>query len=255
MEACRVGDGGGNSASAALWERPLAEGAVDLTEVVMQEDHPRPWRLDAKEGADDSRCRHGGNERLPLKPAREEVVRAPRDQVEQGALGAQWEVAKVFGESRIVEPLVWVAVRIRGWHIDRWTDESGDVVDRLLEVVVVVRILVRPLANLADRVGMIGASVEVAIPVRRVGANRWRHLQAVLRKVELANHLRSQQADKVGGNGELVARHRRFGQGCAAKDGAAFKDERLQPRLRKVGGGGESVMAAANDDRVVPFRH
>ena len=113
----------------------------------------------------------------------------------------------------------------------------------------------RPLANLADRVGMIGASIKVAIPVRRVSANRWRHLQAVLRKVELANHLRSQQAHKVGGNRELVARDRRFGQGCAAKDGAAFKDERLQPRLREVGGGGESVMAAANDDCVVPFRH
>ena len=53
VEARRVGDGGGNSAGAALRKRPLTEGAVDLTEVVMEEDHPRPWRLDAKEGADD----------------------------------------------------------------------------------------------------------------------------------------------------------------------------------------------------------
>ena len=58
----------------------------------------------------------------------------------------------------------------------------------------------RPLANLANRVRMICTTVKVAIPVRRVGANGWRHLQAMLRKVELANHLRAQQADKVGGN-------------------------------------------------------
>ena len=176
VESRRVGNCGGNGASAALRECPLAEGAVNLAEVVMEEDHPRPWRLDAKEGADDSRCRHGGNEWLTLEPAGEEVVGAPCDQVEKGTLSAQREVTKVFGEPRIVEPLVWVAVRIRCWHVDRWTDESRDVVDRLLEVVVVVRILVRPLANLADRVGVIGASIKVTIPVRRVGANGWRHL-------------------------------------------------------------------------------
>ena len=53
VEARRVCDRGRNGARPTLRERPLAEGAVDLTEVVMEEDHPRPWRLDPKEGADD----------------------------------------------------------------------------------------------------------------------------------------------------------------------------------------------------------
>ena len=222
VEARRVCDRGRNGARPTLRERPLAEGAVDLTEVVMEEDHPRPWRLNAKEGANDSRGRHGANERLPLKPAREEVVRAPRDQVEQGALGAQWQVSEILGESGVVEPLVWVAVRIRCWDIDRWADESGDVCDRLLEVVVVIRILMRPLANLADRVRVVRASVKVAVPVRRVGANGRSHLQAVLCKVKLANHLRAQQAHQIRSDRELVARDWRLGERCATKDGASL---------------------------------
>ena len=100
-------------------------------------------------------------------------------------------MTKVFGETRVVEPLVWVSVWVRCWDINGGTNEARDVGDGLLEVVVVVRILMRPLANLADRIRVIGASVKVAIPVRSVGANGWRHLQTVLRKVELANHLRS----------------------------------------------------------------
>ncbi len=53
VEACRVCDRSCNGARPTLRECPLAEGAVDLTEVVMEEDHPCPWRLDAKEGTDD----------------------------------------------------------------------------------------------------------------------------------------------------------------------------------------------------------
>ena len=101
-------------------------------------------------------------------------------------------MAEVLGEAGVLQPLLRIAIRVGCWHVDGGANEAGDVGDGLLEVVVVVGVAVRPLANLAQGVGMISAAVEVAIPVRRIGTNRWRHLQAVLSKVELANHLWAQ---------------------------------------------------------------
>ena len=51
---CCAGDCRRYGAGAALRQRPLAERAVDLAEVVMQEDHAGAWRLDAQEGSDDA---------------------------------------------------------------------------------------------------------------------------------------------------------------------------------------------------------
>ena len=173
---CCAGDRRRHGAGAALRQRPLAERAVDLAEVVMQEDHARAWRLDAQEGADDARCRHGADERLPLKPAAQEVVGATGDQIEKGTLGAQRQMAEVFGETGVLEPLFRIAIRVGCRHVDGGANEAGDVGDGLLEIVVVVGVAVRPLANLAQGVGVIGAAIEVAIPVRGVGAHGWRHL-------------------------------------------------------------------------------
>ena len=131
-------------------------------------------------------------------------------------------MTEIFGESGVVEPLVWVAIRIGCGDINGGTNEARDVRDRLLEVVVVVRILMRPLANLADRVGVIRAPIKVAVPVRGVGANGWGHLEAVLCKVKLANHLRTQEAHQIRSDRELVARDWRLGERCATKDGASL---------------------------------
>ena len=131
-------------------------------------------------------------------------------------------MSKVLGESGVGEPLMWVAIRIGCGDINGGTNEARDVRDRLLEVVVVVRVLMRPLANLADRVGVIRASVKVAVPVRRVGPNGWGHLEAVLCKVKLANHRRTQQAHQVRSDRELVTGDWRFGERCATKDGASL---------------------------------
>ena len=83
-----AGNGRRYRASAALRQRPLTERAVNLAEVVMQEDHAGAWRLDPQERSDDSGCRHGADERLTLEPAAQEVVGAPGNQIEKGTLGA-----------------------------------------------------------------------------------------------------------------------------------------------------------------------
>ena len=164
-------------------------------------------------------------------------------------------MAEILGETGVLQPLLRIAIRIGSRHVDCWTNEAGDVGDGLLEVVVVVGVAVRPLANLAQGVGVVGAAIEVAIPVRRVGADRRRHLQAVLGEVKLANHLRSQEAHEVGGDRELVARHGRLGEGGATQNGAALEDDDLQSGLREVRRGSEAVMPTTHNDRVVPFCH
>ena len=131
-------------------------------------------------------------------------------------------MAEILGESGVVEPLVWIAIWIRCGDIDGGTNEARDVRDRLLEVVVVVRILMRPLPNLADRVRVVRAPIKVSVPVRGVGANGWGHLEAVLCKVKLANHRRTQQAHQVRSDRELVTGDWRLGERCATKDGASL---------------------------------
>ena len=49
-----AGDGRRHGTGAALWQRPLAERAIDLAEIVMQEDHAGTWRLNAQERSDDA---------------------------------------------------------------------------------------------------------------------------------------------------------------------------------------------------------
>ena len=80
-------------------------------------------------------------------------------------------MTEVLGEAGVLEPLLRIAVWVGGRHVDRRANEAGDVGNGLLEVVVVVGVAVRPLANLAQGVGVVGAAIEVAIPVRRVGAD------------------------------------------------------------------------------------
>ena len=80
-------------------------------------------------------------------------------------------------------------------------------------------------------------------------------LEAELRELELADHLRVQQAHDVGEDREGEARHDLLGHGGAADDVAALEDERLQPRLGEVGAADQAVVPAADDDRVVDLRH
>ena len=85
-------------------------------------------------------------------------------------------MTKLLGEARVLEPLFRVAVWIGGGKVDGGANEAGDVGNRLLEVVVVVSVAVRPLANLTNGVGVVGTSIKVAILVWRIGADGRRHL-------------------------------------------------------------------------------
>ena len=74
-------------------------------------------------------------------------------------------------------------------------------------------------------------------------------------KVQLADDLGPQQRDDVREDREAEAREDLLGHGRAAEDVAPLEDERLHPGPGQVRGRDQPVVAAADDDRVVPLRH
>ena len=74
------------------------------------------------------------------------------------------------------------------------------------------------------------------------------------RQVELADDLRPQQRHDVRADRELEAGEDLLGDRGAAEHVPALEHEHLAARARQVGGAGQPVVAAADDDRVVSSR-
>src|ERR1700730_17039080 len=79
-------------------EAPGAEGAVDFTHVVMQENVSGAGRADAEEGADDSGGRHGGFEHVGFKPLVEKSGGAHGHELDEGVALVGGEIAKKLAE-------------------------------------------------------------------------------------------------------------------------------------------------------------
>ena len=77
----------------------------------------------------------------------------------------------------------------------------------------------------------------------------------MLGQLEVADDLGPQEADDVARDREPEARDDLLGDGRAAEDVAPLEDQRLEPGARKVRGGDEPVVPAADDHRVVALRH
>jgi hypothetical protein len=79
--------------------------------------------------------------------------------------------------------------------------------------------------------------------------------EAMLAQLEIAHHLRMQEAHDVGEHrkgeaGDHFLRHR-----GPAQDVAALEHKRPQPGLREIRAAGQAVVAAAHDGHVVDLRH
>jgi hypothetical protein len=70
-------------------------------------------------------------------------------------------------------------------------------------------------------------------------------------KVELADDLRPKQADHVRRHAEPKAREDLLGDGGPSQDVSSLEDERSTTGPSEVGRGHETVVAAADHDRVV----
>src|SRR5713101_1593881 len=106
--------------------------------------------------------------------------------------------------------------------------------------------------DLAMRLAMIVYSPEiVAIRHRSESAVQRKNFQSVTGQVEIADDLRPQKRHDVRAHRELKSRADFFGTGRAGQDVAALEHENFPAGLGQVGGGGQTVVASADDDYVV----
>ena len=93
-----------------------------------------------------------------------------------------------------------------------------------------------------------GSSVGEGVDALRVD---WEDFEAVGFEVEVLHNLALEEEGGVGVAGKAVAGEYLVGEGCAAEDVAAFQGEDSEAGLGQVGGGGEPVVARADDDYVI----
>src|SRR5207247_2670 len=85
------------------------------------------------------------------------------------------------------------------------------------------------------------------------GALERQDVQPVPRQIEIANDLWPQQRHDVGEHRQLEAREDLFSDGGAADARPALEHQHRLLGAREIGGCDETVVAAADDDRVVAF--
>ena len=108
----------------------------------------------------------------------------------------------------------------------------------------------------AARLGMIVDAPEViAVGHGRHGAVERKNFQAVAREVEVADDFRAEKRDDVGKNGELESGNDFFSDGGAAENVAALENQNFLARAGEIGRVYKAVVAAADDNDVVAFRH
>ena len=134
--------------------------------------------------------------------------------------------------------------------------EARHVHHRLGVLVVGLGVDRRVAVDLAPRARVVVHAPEVvAVRHGRERAVQRQDLEAVAGQVELADDLGPQQRDHVRADGELEAGEDLLGHRRSAQHVPALEHEHLAPGAGQVGGVHEAVVAAADDDRVVPLGH
>ena len=146
-------------------------------------------------------------------------------------------------------------VERRGIRGGRVHDPLGDVAElghRQPELRVPLRVQRAELGDLAPGPLLVPPARQRApVEQRREGAVERDELEPEARQVELADDVGPEQADDVGADREGEARVELLAHRRAAQDVAPLEHEHLAPGPGQVGGAGEAVVAAADDDRVV----
>ena len=139
-------------------------------------------------------------------------------------------------------------------------DEAGHVDHQLAVFLVRLGVARRPAAQLAHRPAVVVDTPQVVpTALRRAVAGMQRgegpverqDVEAVLRELEVADDLGPQERHDVREHAEAEAREELLGDSGASEDGPLFEHERLQAGAREVRRAHETVVAAADDDRVV----
>ena len=224
---------------------------------MMQQHVRRAGRADAEERADDSRGGHRGFEGVGLEPLIEEIGGTHGHELDK--------IVFVFRRQRLEalaeEGEFFQVARIEGCgvgrnHAENRFDETAHRDHGFAELFVGFGVELGVALDFAARLRVIIDAPEIiAIGHRRERAVEREDFQPVAREIEIANNFRAQQRDDIRKNGKLKTGDDFFGDGCAAEHVAAFEDEDFFPRAGEIGRVHKAVVAAADHDCVVSFRH
>src|SRR5262245_42765227 len=91
----------------------------------------------------------------------------------------------------------------------------------------------------------------VAVRHRRKCAVEWKDLETVPRQIQLTDDLGTQQRYDVRADGELETGEHFLSDCCATDDVASLEHEHLASGFSQIRGSGKTVVAGADDNRVV----
>ena len=221
----------------AARDAPGPEGAVDLTHVVVQEDVGRAGALDALVRPDDPGRRHRRDERVGLEPLAEEVGRAHRHELDEhrllllGQLLERPQEAGQRGELAGIEP-----GQVGRHDPQDRLDELGHLDHELAVLLIGLGIVEAPAPELPDRPAVVVDPPQVVVHERGERPVEGQDVEPVLRQVELADDLGSEEAHDVARDAEPEAGEDLLGHGGTAEQMALLEDDGLQPGAGQVGG-------------------
>ncbi len=256
----RLGHRLGDRAHAPDGMTPYAFLAVDLAEHVMQQHIGRAGRVGAAEIADDAVPAERRLDRIALEGAVEIIAGRHGEQIEQFALQIDAQgphpVAEAgrldhFGQG--VHPAAAAGdVRRRAQH-----QLAQNVGDRLRAGVVDIEhlgVLGREFSDFLLGDTAAGAQGPAIGQRDEIGDLALDHLEAVLRQLEIGDHLGIEQRHGIGGHRILEPRMEFLGHRGAADDRAPLQHRDLQSPHGQIGGANQTVMTAAYDHHITHER-
>ena len=248
------GDRLGDRAHAAAHVAPGALHAVDLAERVVQQVVGGPRRVGTGPDADDAAGGVGALELVGLEVVVEQVADRHRHEPEDVGQVAAAHARRATGLAQQLEDVAGpLGARRRGRAQHQRLEEERRLLEQRVEGRQRVGVLARDARDLL--VGdLLVVGQQDRAPVggegRELGVERDRVI-AELRQLEVGHDLRLEHRDHVGGARDALAGPQLLGHARAAEDVARLEDAHAQAGARQVGGGGEAVVPAADDDRVV----
>ena len=231
---------------------PGAALAVHLAEHVMQQDVCGPRRIGARVVADDAVEAVHGLDRVALEPVVEVVAGRHGEQRQQLAPRAHVEPPQTAADARRAHqlrqrraPAAFKRVRRRGQH--QVAQHVRDGVQALAVLGQACRIVRREARHLRLRATGAGEQIAAVRGWQEVGAAPLDDAQAVAGKIKVADDLRVQQRDRIGGDRVAKPGVELLGDRGAADHCAPLEHGDLEPRRRQVRGAHQPVVSATDD--------
>ena len=222
----------------------------------MQEHVGRSRRPDSEESADDAAHRHGRLQLFRFKPLIEEIHGAHGEELQSELHHVHARVLEVPPELEELDQFRRVQARRGGdGRVDDRSHESSNLAHRVTELGQKLRVVPAEPRDFLSRQRRVGPAAQGAtVRERQEGRLERDHLQAEARQLQVTDDPGSQEAHHVRTHGVLEAGIDLFADRRSTKDVPLLENQDLASGLGQVGGARKSVVASADNDRVVTRR-